>query len=383
VTRSTRATGNILDPHSSLPKILWFQQNQPDIYRRTAKFLQSKDYVAGCLTGVFDSTDFSDASHGQLLDLSTRGYIAEILRALHLDPDKLPRLYNSFDIIGALSASAAAKLGLTPGIPVVAGGGDGSCASIGARAVNAGDTYVCFGSSAWVASVSPTPIIDPQQRYFMIMALDGENFGVFGTVQSAGTSIAWAKDLFDLTDYAAINAAILEHSPSEPPVIFLPYLEGERSPIFDPHARGVLFGLSTAHTRSAMVTAVVEGVAFALKSVIESLRERMPIQGLNLIGGGAQLAALPPMLADVFGLPVMTLNTEAKDATSLGAAINAGVGVGMFRDFQDAVRAISENARYAPDQARTDAYQRRFAIYAALYPRLKTLFAQVQACDAR
>lgn len=371
-------TGNILDPRSSLPKILWFKQRHPDVYATTAKFLQSKDYIAGCLTGSFDSTDYSDASHGQLLNLEKRTYIADMLRAVQLDAEKLPRLYTSSDIVGRVSDRVAAELGLTAGIPVVAGGGDGSCASIGARAVREGDTYACLGSSAWIASVSKTPVIDPQQRYFMIMGLDGESFGVFGTMQSSGTSISWAKEAFGLDDYETINQAVLRHSPTNPALIFLPYLEGERSPIFDPQARGVFFGLSTAHARADMVAAVVEGVAFALKSILESLRERLAIQRLNVIGGGAQLAAMPQLLADVFGLEVATLSTAAKDATSLGAAINAAVGVGMFRDFEDGVQAISTKDTYAATPEKTPAYDSLFATYMALYPCLKSVFPDLR-----
>jgi len=181
-------TGNILDPRSSLCKVLWVKLNEPHVYERTARFLQSKDYIVGRMTGSCDSTDYSDASHAQWLDIRAKSYAVDVFVELGIGLSKFPALHCSTDVVGKLSREAAQALDLPAGIPVVAGGGDGSCASAGAGAVNIGDTYCCLGTTAWIAATSAEPLIDRQRRLFNVIALDGENNGVFGTVQAAGRS---------------------------------------------------------------------------------------------------------------------------------------------------------------------------------------------------
>lgn len=253
-------TGNILDPRSSLCKVLWIQANEPHIYKHTARFLQSKDYIVGRLTGNYDSTDYSDASHAQWLNIAAKSYATDLFAELGIGLSKFPSLHRSTDVVGTLTRDAARALDLSTGIPVVAGGGDGSCASAGAGAVNIGDTYCCLGTTAWIAATTAKPLIDRQRRVFNVLALDGENNGVFGTVQAAGRSVNWAMDLLGETDFGRFDDLLADVQPGSEGLIFLPYLEGERSPIFDPDARGVFFGLSPLHRREHLLRATVEGV---------------------------------------------------------------------------------------------------------------------------
>ena len=198
-------TGNILDPRSSLCKVLWVKANEPDVYERTARFLQSKDYIVGRMTGSYDSTDYSDASHAQWLDIRAKSYAADVFVELGIGLPKFPALHCSTDVVGKLTQEAAQALDLPAGIPVVAGGGDGSCASAGAGAVNIGDTYCCLGTTAWIAATTAEPLIDGQRRVFNVLALDGENNGVFGTVQAAGRSVDWAMDLLGETGFGRFD----------------------------------------------------------------------------------------------------------------------------------------------------------------------------------
>jgi len=373
-----RLTGNILDPRSSLCKVLWVKANEPDVYERTARFLQSKDYVVGRMIGSYDSTDYSDASHAQWLDIRSKSYAKDVFAELGIDPAKFPALFRSTDVVGKLTREAAEALGLSAGIPVVAGGGDGSCASVGAGAVNVGDTYCCLGTTAWIAATTAEPFIDSERRIFNVLALDGENNGVFGTVQAAGRSIDWAMDLLGETGFSRFDDLLATVRPGSEGLIFLPYLEGERSPIFDPNARGVFFGLSPAHRREHLLRATVEGVSFALRSVLEVMRESFAVPALRLIGGGGQSKLWQQLLADVCGVAIRTLSTQSADATSLGAAFAAGVGVGLFENLPQAAQTIEVTGERPTDAALAERYDTFFRVYQALYPRLEPVFAELQ-----
>jgi len=331
------------------------------------------------MTGSFDSTDFSDASHALWLDLVKRDYAVDLIGAVGLDVGKLPELHAAIDIVGTLSKEGGAALGLPAGIPVVAGGGDGACASIGAGAVRRNDTYCCIGTTAWIASVSPTPFLDDRQRVFNIATLDGEAFGVYGTVQCAGRSLDWVMELLGEQSFDGFDERLASVPAGSDGLIFLPYLEGERSPIWDADARGVFFGIAPSHGRAHFLRATVEGVSYALRSVLDVLRESMAIPQLRLIGGGGQSAGWRQLLADVCGVEIQALSTQAADATSLGAAVAAGVGVGVFRDLADGVQMIRVEDSCRPNTQTTGVYDARFALFSALYPALKQQFAQLQA----
>lgn len=373
-----RLTSNIADARSPLCKALWLKRNEPEVYSRTWRFLQSKDYIVGCLTGSFDSTDRSDASHAQWLDAARGAYAIDLFAALGLDAGKLPALHRGTDVVGRLSESAALVLGLPSGIPVVAGGGDGACATAGAGVAAAGDTYCCLGTTAWIASVSDAPVADHEARLFSIASLDGATWGTYGTVQSAGRSLEWVMELLGVKDFAEFDA-LLEAAPAGcDGLVFLPYLEGERSPIFDTNARGVFFGIAPGHRREHFARATVEGVSLALRSVLDVIRETREVAALRLIGGGGHSAFWRQMLADICGTPVQALSIRAGDATSLGAAMAAGVGVGIFRDLADAARRVSVEGTVAPNEALGALYERRFALYASLYPALRGAFAEAR-----
>ncbi len=370
-------TGNILDPRSPICKLLWLKQNEPDTYAQTARFLQSKDYIVYRLTGCMDSTDFSDASHAQLIDVRRKTYLADIFAELDLDVAKQPALHAGSDIVGTLSKSAADELGITAGIPVVAGGGDGACATVGAGVVTPGDAYCCLGTTAWVAGTAPEPFIDPKRRTFNLLNTDGETCSIFGTVQSAGSSVKWVMNLFDEEDYTRFSSAVDSVPVGADGLIYLPYLEGERSPIWDANARGVFFGLNPSHDRPHFYRAVLEGVSYALRSIVEIFRETGDLTELRAIGGGAKSNVWRQILADAAGVTVQTLSVPAEDATSLGAAITAGVGVGLFDDFPSAAERIQATSVTEPDPAQKAGYDRAYALYQSLYPNLKESFSKL------
>ena len=368
------STGNILSANSSLCKALWIKKNEPGIYKQASRFLQSKDFLVSRLTGNVDTTDFSDASHGHLIDIHKKEYNTDIFIELGLDRRKFPALHKGTDIVGKLNAASASALNLPEGIPVAAGAGDGACANAGAGIVKPGDIYCCLGTTAWIAYNSNAPIVDPSHRIFNIMSVDGETYGVFGTIQAAGRSLQWVMELLNERDVKEFDRKAASADPGSNGLVFLPYLEGERSPIFDSNARGVFFGITPSHDRTHFMRAVLEGVAMALRSVLEVYREKSVIPSMRIIGGGAKSDIWQKIISNTCNIVLQRLNIPAEDSTSIGVAITAAVGVGLFSSVEDGAKLIGTKGRYSPEERLVDTYNKAYKIYQSLYPRLKPVY---------
>ena len=372
--RIYRMSGNVLTPAASLCKAMWLQRKHPEIYAKTARFLQAKDYLNFRLTGNLDTTDYSDACHGLLIDISKKEYLTEAFQELGLTADRFPALHASTEVIGQLTAEAAAQLGLKQGIPVVAGGGDGSCANVGAGIARAGDVYCSLGTTGWVACNMDAPYLDAQRRVFSILSLDGDHCGVFGTVENVCRSVDWAQKIYAPEGIEAMNALAAEVPAGSNGLVFLPYLSGERSPIFDPLARGVFFGINVEHDRRHFARAVFEGVSYGLASILDIMRECLPVEEMRIIGGGAKSQLWRQILADAGRVRIRGVGTSADAATSLGAAAAAGVGVGAFDSIGAAVGCIQLTSTTEPDPTNAAVYAERMRLYKSLYPLLKPAF---------
>ena len=379
-----RLTGNRVSPAYTAAKILWIKDNQPDLYQHIHKVLQAKDYAAFLLTGVF-ATDYSDASLTQLLDLENRTWSDDLLSRLNLSRQLLPDLYPSATVIGNVTPAAAAATGLHSGTPVVIGGGDGACATVGAGSISEGDVYNYIGSSSWVALSVQRPVFDPQRRTFNFIHLDPNLYCAIGTMQAAGGAYDWLERL--LRDEAqtgpqheALDVAVSTIPPGANGLLFLPYLLGERSPHWNPLARAAFIGLTMPDSRAELARAVLEGVAFNLRAMLDALRgQGVKVEAMRLIGGGAKSAVWRQILADVYNLPIVQLNLAA-EATALGAAIAGGVGVGLYPDYGVAHQLSPATAAENPNpatQARYEAlyelFQQSYAALEPIYERLATL----------
>ena len=393
-----RLTGNVLDPRSSLCKVLWLKQNQPGQYAATARFVQAKDYIVSKLTGCLDVTDYSDASHAQWIDISKKAYLQDVFTDLGIDGRKFPSLYRGTDVVGRTTDAAAAQTGLMQGIPVVAGGGDGACANVAAGLVRPGEIYCSLGTTAWISRNVSRPLFDEKQRVFNIMSLDGENCGVFGTMQNAGKAIEWALGAFGFPDPGALDAAASGIAPGSEGLTFLPYLDGERTPVFDANARGVFFNIGSMHQRAHFARAVLEGTGYALRSILDIFRDHAGGKGsdkikdsdnsmdsdkikdsdkineMRLIGGGARSDLWCQILADIMAVRLRTLNIPAGDATSTGAAFAAGVGVGLYASLADAAASVRADRLTEPHACLQEIYDPGFALYQKIYPHLQDLF---------
>lgn len=382
-----RITGHRLSAAYSLHKILWIRDNQPDIFRQTYQFVHAKDAMVARLTGVF-ATEPSDASGMNLYDLEGGEWSATILQAAELDAEKLPKLVRSVDVVGEVLPQAAEEVGIPAGTPVVMGGGDGACASVGAGSVREGVAYSYVGSSAWVATASRQPIYDPDYRTFTFGHVVPGLFIPMGTMQAAGAAYQWTRDQLSplekqmagalgVSSYALMNTVAAESPPGANGVIFLPYLLGERAPRWNPKARAAFIGLTIRHTRADMMRAVLEGVAMNLCAILDALRKQgTHIAAIRAIGGGMRGGLWTQIMADLYGLPMQRL-AVLEEATSMGAAVIGGVGVGLYPDFTIAERMNPITNTTLPNPAHRAVYDAVYPIWDAAYRALEPVFAMM------
>jgi xylulokinase len=350
--------------------MLWLRDHHPDAYAATAVFLQAKDFLAARLSGAF-VTDPSDASSTNLYSLTRGDWSAELLDAFEIPREKLPTIRPSTAIVGETGAAAAKATGLRAGTPVVIGGGDGSCAATGAGVIREGVAYNYIGSSSWIGVATPQPILDPEMRTFTWAHLVPGLFSPTGTMQAAGSSYQWARDELardakraaeglGLSPYEVMNLQVEQAPPGARGLLYLPYLLGERSPRWNPEARGAFVGLTIRHTHADMLRAVLEGITYNLRVILDAFqRQGAAIAELRVIGGGACGAVWNGIMADVFGLPVARL-ALLEEATSMGAAVAGGVGVGLWKDFSQVDAMVRVAQVTAPDPE-------RHALYSELY----------------
>jgi xylulokinase len=374
-------TGNRISPAYTAAKLLWLKDNQPDIFRQIHRVLQAKDYAAFLLTGVF-ATDASDASLTQLLDLEQQEWAYDFIARLGLPSEILPEICPAATVIGGVTQSAAAQSGLRAGTPVVIGGGDGACATVGSGAINQGDVYTYIGSSSWMALTTSAPVLDPLQRTFNFIHLDPAFYCPIGTMQAAGGAFDWLERLLRDSEQPATQYELLTHAAAKVPpggagLLFLPYLLGERSPHWNPLARGAFVGLAMPDGRPEMTRAVLEGVAFNLRHILDSLRgQGVQVEAMRLIGGGGRSAVWRQILADVFDLPLLRVELPAA-ATALGAAIAGGVGVGIYPDYGVANELITVIPAESPRPEVQERYNALYELFKESYLALEPVYKKL------
>lgn len=382
-------TGNRLDAHYTLPKILWIRENHPEVYERTQWFVNTKDVLYGWLTGRHGLTDFSDAAHAGILDIHAKAWSDALLTGLGIGMERMPRILPSHDVSGRLTRDAAQALGLPEGVPVSIGGGDGICAAHGAGVCAPGEAYMNIGSSAWLGTLVPHPVIDPGMRFFHYPDMDGRHYHITATMQCAASAVDWSiENLLSLGEplekplFEAVEAMIDSTPPGAEGVFFLPTFMGERTPWWDPNARGTLIGMSLYHSRAHIIRAAFEGVAQALHLCDSAVRENgVAYDRLALVGGGAQSNVWPQMIADMFGMKAR-VHSHPRQATSLGAAMAAGVGIGLFEDYAGASAMAFFEEEYAPDPVRQVAYARHYKVYRRLYGQIRDAYRMISDYQA-
>ena len=364
--RLSELTGNIAFAGFTAPKILWLKENEPENFSRIRKMMLPKDYLNYVLTGCF-SSDFSDASGMLLLDVRNKCWSEEMCRICSVKKEWLPQLHESYDVIGKVKE----EYGL-PECVVTAGAGDNAAAAIGTGTVHNGDCNISLGTSGTIFISQDGFSVDDRNALHSFAHADG-NYHLMGCILSAASCRKWwLEDILDSGDYLADEEAIANSD--ETPVLFLPYLMGERSPHNDTKIRGAFINLSADTTRAEMSRAVMEGVAFALKDCMEvAVNNGSVIKETNLCGGGARSRIWRKITADILGIPVNILTTE--QGPGYGAAILAMIGSGEYSCAEEAVEQIVDVSETVyPDDGTAEYYHRKYTVFRALYPLLKQLY---------
>jgi xylulokinase len=368
-------TYNRVCPGFALPSLLWLRDSNPDAFARIRSIMLPKDYIRYRLTGRI-ATDVSDASSTTIFDTGRRQWSWEMIDALGLDRGLFPACLESGEIAGEVTVKAASETGLAAGTPVVYGGGDQPVQAIGNGAVQEGVFCTSIGTSGQVSLFSQTPLRDPDCRVHTFCHAANRGWSVFGATLSAGLCLKWLNSrILGNPGYAAIDDMAGEIPPGSDGVVFLPYLNGERTPHFNSDARGLFTGLSVSHDRRHMARAVMEGVVFSLKDSMELFAQmgRKP-EFVIAAGGGAQSPLWLQMQADIFGTPVKVVKTA--EQVCLGAATLAGIGTGVFKSYEQAAQALVRygDTVYEPNAGNASVYGDAYRRFRALYAANKALF---------
>lgn len=371
--------GNDFLPSYTAPKILWFQEEQPELFAKTAKFLQSNSYIAYKLTGVL-SQDVSQLYGLQFYSLHSMQYDPSLAAELGISPDLIPEICPCDRIIGHVTREAALLTGLTEGTPVVAGGLDAACGTLGAGVCRPGETQE-QGGTAGGMSICTDSAFAHKKLILSPHVVPGLFLLQGGTVGGGGALKWFRQELGNGMSFDELTAEAAKVPAGSEGVVFLPYMAGERSPIWNPDAKGVFYGLDYSKTRGHMIRAVLEGVAFALEHNLRAAAEAGAEVGvLNAMGGSSNSTLWMQIKADVTG---KTIQVPASDtAATLGAAILAGVGCGLYSSCQEAVdKTITIKKTYTPDADNHSTYQHCFELYLELYEDLKNTFSAYRTAE--
>jgi len=379
-------TGHRISSSYSGLKIMWVRDNQPDIYKKTYKVLNSKDYILYKLTGNF-VTDYTDAAGTTLWDLKAHKWSDELIKLSGLDGDKLPEALPSTAVAGKVTLEAAKLTGLLEGTPVVCGGGDGVCAAIGTGCIRPGIAHSCMGTSSWIALTAEEPLCDKTMKNNTWPHIVPGYYLPCGSMQCGGGAFKWAAgELFGHEisvdgesgdKYASVTEAARRSGVGAKGLMFLPYLIGERSPRWNPDAKGVFMGLTLEHDRGDMIRSVMEGVALNLGCILKSMTDcGCRLDSLVAVGGGAKNPLWRQIFADVYNVRIEKPD-YTDEATSMGAAVTGGVGVGLFESFDILDKFFGIEDVTLPINENHEIYAKKLPLFDELYERLAPMFDRI------
>lgn len=377
-----RIAGNVITPGTcSLTSLVWLKEERPEVFRETSRFAHAAGAVIGQLTGEV-VTDWATASLSGVFETGG-GYrwSEEICETAGVPISKLPRLVSPAERVGELKADQARALGLRPGIPVAAGAGDTACSTLGLGIVDAGQACITCGTTDNLTACADRPTFDRafancchvvRDRWLFIATMS--NTG--GALEWFRTQLASAIEGVDIDDYESLFAAAAEIEPGAGGVICLPYLQGERSPIWDPKARAVFFGMDSRTTSAHLLRAVLEGVAFALRQNLDALESTgFAAEEILLTGGTTRSALWSQIRSDVLNRPLHRVADA--ETTLVGAALLGGVAAGVWGTVEDAAsiaRQATSHHVIEPCAKAVASYERLYRVYERLYPALRETF---------
>lgn len=379
-----RLCGNPFKPSYTTPKILWYKQERPEVYAKTEKILQSNSFIVYKLSGVY-SQDISQGYGLHCFNMRTGQWDQDMCDRLGIPMSLLPDIYPCHQVVGGVSEQAASETGLMSGTPVVAGGLDACCGALGAGVLKPGETQEQGGQAGGMSICIDEYHADI--RLILGYHVVPERWLLQGGSVGGGGVMRWLEHEFG--DYERSRRSFLGQSsldqfnniagrvaPGSDGLIFLPYMAGERSPIWDPQAKGVFYGLDFSKTKGHFIRAAMEGVAFSLKHNLDAAAEAgVEAKVMKAIGGSANSLLWTQIKADVTGKRIVVPSSDT--ATTLGACILAGVGIGMYDSFEEAVAlTVKESRVHEPDREKYDIYNENYQKYIKIYQNLKSVMAE-------
>lgn len=367
-------TANIAFAGFTAPKILWVKNNEPEIFEKISKIMLPKDYISYMLSGSF-CTDYSDASGMLLLDVKNKKWSQEMIKICSISEDMLPKLYESYEVVGNIKPELAKELGLNEDIKIIAGAGDNAAAAIGTATVGEGACNISLGTSGTIFISSKNFGVDKYNALHSFDHADGYYHLMGCMLSAASCNKWWMEDILKTEDFGGEQQGI--DNLGENKVFFLPYLMGERSPHNDPFARGSFIGMSMDTRREDMTLAILEGVTFALRDSLEVARSLgIEIKKTMICGGGAKSPLWKKLVANIMNVEVEVPVSE--EGPGFGAAILAAVGCGEYDNVETATKAIIKiKEKIKPEEELVLKYEERYQKFKKIYPALKGIFKEI------
>ena len=367
-------TANIAFAGFTAPKILWVKNNEPEIFAKISKIMLPKDYISYMLSGSF-ATDYSDASGMLLLDVKNKKWSSEMIEICGISENMLPKLFESFEVVGNIKPELAKELGLNEDIKIIAGAGDNAAAAIGTGTVGEGACNISLGTSGTVFISSQNFGVDKYNALHSFAHSDGKYHLMGCMLSAASCNKWWMEDILKTKDFSKEQENI--DNLGENKVFFLPYLMGERSPHNDPAARGTFIGMSMDTKREDMTLAILEGVTFGLRDSLEVARSLgIEIKKTMICGGGAKSALWKKLVANIMNVEVEVPVSE--EGPGFGAAILAAVGCKEYESVEAATKSIIKiKERIQPEPELVAKYEKKYQKFRKIYPALKSIFKEI------
>ena len=370
-------TGNIAFAGFTAPKLLWMYHNEPENFNRMKKVMLPKDYLAYRLSGCY-CTDVSDASGTLYFDVKNRCWSEEMKKICHLENIELPKIFESYEVVGTLKREIADGLGMDRNVKIIAGAGDNAAAAVGNGTVGNNQCNISLGTSGTIFMTTEKFCVDEKNAIHSFAHADG-NYHLMGCMLSAASCNKWwMEDILRDRDFAGIQQKITRLG--ENPVFFLPYLMGERSPHNNPNARAAFIGMTMDTSREEMLQAVLEGVTFAIRDSLEVAKEQgLVFTKTRVCGGGAKSPIWKKMIANIMNMEVEVL--EKEEGPGLGAAMLAAVGCGEYENVKAAVdHIVKVKEHILPEIELAERYEKNYRIFREMYPALLPVYEKLKAC---
>lgn len=370
-----------------IPKILWIKEKEPQIFDHTHKFIDVKDYIIYKCTGEF-YTDWSCALLTGLFNGKTKKWEKEVMDAIELSEDMLSKPVKSIDVVGNLTASTADELGLPKQTKVICGAGDAPAVAIGSGAIKDGHPHLYVGSSGWIALHTTEPRFDVEEGIGSICSADENKLLLIGQMESTGACLKWFRDELggqekeqagrrNKSAYQIFDELAGGVNSGASKLIFMPWMLGERCPVINPSLRGAFINLSFDHSKGHLIRAIMEGVAYNTKWVLDGIEGLgFKVECLNAAGGGALSEVWLQIFADILGKRIRQVQSP-QEVGSRGAALIALVGLGVYNDFDSVGKLVPMGREFAPVDEHTRVYQELYQSFRQLYEQLAPIYGQL------